>query len=256
MIISRVALLTIMVFTATAAEARVFDFSKQTFSTYLRASGGPTTLQRGAYSAGFPNSITFNDTNAPSTVYSAEIGLAFTNPNVYNFRLGVEGLYPYASGGSTGANGGTPEFTINSLTYAIIPQANFELFLKKKPNFRFYLGAGGGYAITSFDNNITMTPQGTTTYGVSNYSELASGTGIMGQGYLGMEFPAFDNIGFSFDVGYRYLVIPSFTASQSYTNLSGKIISQGSTITNADGSTRSLNLSGVFGAVSFRFYFN
>jgi hypothetical protein len=249
-----VKLIIILVLTySVAGYAKVFTFDTESYASYVRGTGGLSSLQREAYAGGMPSNISFNDNNQTTEAFSGEIGFSYTNPSVATFRLGVELLYPYVPGGSTGSTGTLSQFTLATQAYSIIPQVNAEIFLKKKPTYRIYLGLGSGYALTTIKNTYTMTSG--SSLGLNNYIEQGTGSGIMGQGYLGIEFPAFDNVSFSFDVGYRYLVVNNFTASGGYTSPLGTF-NQGSPIVNADGSNRSVNLGGVFAAVNLRFYFN
>jgi hypothetical protein len=237
------------------AKAYVFDFSSRTFSTYLRTTGGLNSLQRNAYAPGEPNTVSFTDNNGVNSQISVEIGVAFTKPKAFTTRFGVEVLYPYTASGVTGKNsGGAPLFSLNSQIYSIIPQLNFEYFVKQKDNWRIYLGGGAGYALTTLQNSYTMTPQGQSTLGVGSYSEVATGTSIMGQGFLGFEFLAFDNVTLAFDMGYRYLDVNNYTASGGFASPQGQV-AQGAPIKNADGTNRDTNLSGGFASVNFRFYF-
>jgi hypothetical protein len=239
------------------SEAREFDFGSQTFSTYLRGTGGFCNLQRGAYAPGFPSSVVFNDSNSTTYSYSAELGFAYTSPKAYTLRVGVELLYPNSSASTTGYNSSNAAlFNLSSKMYSVIPQANVEIFLKKKPNYRIYLGLGGGYALTTFTNTVTMTAAGSSAYGEGSYTESASGNGIMGQGYLGLEFPAFDNVAFSFDLGYRYLKVSGYTANGGYTSLNGTTTTTGGAVVNADGTARTTDLGGASGAFNLRIYFN
>lgn len=234
---------------------RVFDFDTQSFSTYLRGSGGYSNLQREAYQGGFPSTIGFNDSNGVSNAYSAEIGFAITKP-AFTTRLGIEFLYPYTPGSSNASNASGPLFNVSNFTFSVIPQVDFEIYIKRKPSYRLYVGLGGGYGIAVFKNTITMTAWGNATYpSLQNYIEEATGSGIMGQSYFGIEFPAFDNVSLSLDLGYRYFIASNYTSNRDYTSPLGTF-QTGSPIKNADGSARTTDLSGVFMAFNFRFYFN
>ncbi|CAM6001616.1 unnamed protein product [Sphagnum balticum] len=236
------------------AQARVFNFDEQTFSTYLRGTGGFTNLQKTGFAPGLPAGTSFPDSPGVTQAFSGEIGVGFTTKRVLTTRLGVELFYPYASGGVTGKNtAGAPLLTMSNQLYGIIPQVNFEFFVKQGPWGRIYMGGGAGYGICILNNVTSLTPLGQSTYGIGNYTEAATATTIMGQGFLGVEVPAFDNVSISFDLGYRYLNASNYTSNGGYQSALGSVAA-GSTIKNVDGSNRSTDLSGIYGAINLRLY--
>jgi hypothetical protein len=246
----------VLLLSASAAEARVFNFDQQTFSTYLRGTYGFTKLQEMAYQSGFPTTVVFDSSGSASTAYSGEFGLAFTSPHAMTFRLGVELLSPAQQTGVQGKDStGTTLLSLDSQVYSIIPQANFEFFVKKGATWRWYFGGGAGYAVTTFKNTVTMTSAGQTALGVGNYIEEGTGWGIMGQAITGYEFSIFDTVSLSFDLGYRYLVVNNYTANRDYVAPAGTFTT-GNPVKNVDGSARSTDLSGFFAGATFRFYIN
>ena len=239
-----------------SASARVFNFDDQTFSTYLRGTYGTSNLQRNGYGPGFPSSVNYPDSSPVSQGYSAEFGFAFTSPKFCNVRIGVELLNPAGTTAATGTNAaGTALFKMTEQVYSVIPQGNVEIFLKKFQGSRLYLGLGGGYAVTTIQNSYTMTATGTSTFNLGNYIEEGTGWGVMGQGYLGYEFSAFDSVSMSFDVGYRTLTVSNFTSNRNFTAPYGQI-NTGNPIINYTGGNRYVDLGGYFAGLNFRFYFH
>lgn len=239
------------------AEAKVFNFQEQTLSTYLRGTYGYTNLQGYGYQPSFPPSVAFpggaGATNA-SQSYSGEIGIAYTTPKACTLRFGVELLYPAQLTGVVGTNAaGAALFSLTSQVYSVIPQVNLEYFVKKGANARVYVGGGTGYAVTTLKNTVSMTPQGNTTLGITDYIEEATGWGIMGQGFTGVEFAFFDNVATSFDVGYRYLVVNNYTTNRGFQSPAGNFAS-GNPLKNFDGSGRYTDLGGLFATINFRIY--
>jgi hypothetical protein len=234
--------------------ARVFNFQKQTFSTYLRGTYGLSMLQKDAYQPGFPATVSFPGHSGVAQAYSGEIGFGLSSKFV-TWRLGVEMLNPAQAKDVAGMNAsGTQWLTVNSEVYSIIPQVNVEFMIRQGPSWRWYFGGGVGYAITTFKNTVTMTAAGTTALGgVTDYIEEASNYGLMGQGMTGFEFAFFDNVSLSFDVGYRYLNANGFKANRDARTACRQFYT-GNTITNCAGGDRSFNLSGLFTAGNFRIY--
>jgi hypothetical protein len=238
---------------ALPVEARVFNFKRQTVSVYLRGAYGINKLQKYAFEPGFPTSVSFPDSSVNQN-YSGELGLALTTN--FTTRLGVELLYPQLIKDIEGRNSSnTNLMSVVSQVYAVIPQVNIEIPIRAGAKSKFYVMAGGGYAVSTFKNTVTMTAAGTSTLGVTDYIEEGTGNGFMGQGGGGVEFSFVDNVSLSFDLGYRYLVVNNYTANRDATTANGPIY-KGNAITNVDGSKRTTDLSGPWAAMSFRFYIN
>lgn len=233
-----------------AAQAKVFNFQKVSMSTYLRGTYGFTALGREAYAPGIPSTVSFDGAGV-SQAYSAEFGLGFASKSM-GWRLGVELLNPAVSKDINGSNA-TPThlMTVNSEVFSVIPQINLEIVLRQGPGWRMYMGGGLGYHLTSLKNTVSFAAG--STFGLSNYIEEGSSSGIMGQGMTGFEFSFFDNVAFSIDLGYRFFTASGFKASRDAITPCGTFYS-GNTLRNCDGTDRTLNLSGLFSAANFRIY--
>ncbi|MDZ4678003.1 MAG: hypothetical protein SGI74_10920 [Oligoflexia bacterium] len=238
---------------ASISDARVFNFKSQTAAAYLRGAVGLNKLQKYAYAPGFPTIVDFPDNDGVNQNYSGEFGFSFTKG--ITTRLGVELLYPQLTKELEGRVNTLKALSVTSQVYAVIPQINFEIPMKSSTNYKLFIGGGAGYALATLKNTVTMTPTGTTLYGVTDYIEEGSGFGIMGQAFAGIEFSFFDNVSMSLDSGYRYLVVNNYTANRSASTVRGRIES-GNQIKNIDGTNRFTDLSGPWAAMTFRFYFN
>jgi hypothetical protein len=233
--------------------ARVFNFKNQTLAAYIRGEFGLNKLQKNGYAPGFPSNVDFPNSDGVNQNYSGEFGFAWTTG--ITTRLGVELLYPQLTKDLEGRVGGVDMLSVTSQVYAVIPQINFEIPMKRSDTVRFYFGGGAGYALATLKNTVTMTPAGTAFTGVTDYIEEGSGFGLMGQGFVGFEFAFFDNVGMSFDGGYRYLVINNYTSNRSANTVRGRI-ETGNPIRNVDGTNRVTDLSGPWAAATFRIYFH
>ncbi len=238
---------------ASSANGKVFDYGKQSLSTYLKGSLGMTMLQKTAYQTGFQPTVLFNGNDGVNTAYSGEAGLAFTSPRNFTLRLGVELFYPSLTKDLDGADSsGNKLLTITSQVYAVIPQVNLEFFVKQGAKYHYYIGGGAGYAITTLKNTVTIS---SASVGVSDFIEEGSGWALMGQGYAGVEFAFFDSVGFSFDAGYRYLFVDNYKSNRDSVTPTGTYY-KGNQIKNYDGTNRATNLSGPWVSGTFRIYFN
>jgi hypothetical protein len=246
----------LILFCANISSARVFDFKKRSFGTYLRGTFGSTSLQQGAYQPGMVSGVGFSGTSGTQTAFSGEIGLKFIPTDLLAFRLGMELLAPQTASGITGlSTTAAPLFNLESQVLSYVPELNFELFLKKSSSWRFFVGGGAGYAVTTIKNTYTMTQLGVSQLGVSSYIEEGSGSGILGNALLGIEMNIFDNVGFTLDLGYRYLTVNNFVSSRNSTTVLGNVTT-GSALKNFDGTNRSVNLSGFWSGATFVIYIN
>ncbi len=235
--------------------AKVFDYKKSTVATYLRGGFGLNNLQKYAYQPGFPTSVTFADSDGVNQTYSAEFGFSFITGKLCT-RLGVELLYPQLTSGLSGKNAsGTQLLSITSQVYSLVPKIDFEFAFKETPTSKVYGGIGAGYAMTTIKNSVTMTAAGSAAFpGVTDYIEEGSGSGYLGEVFFGFEWAFFDNVGFSLDAGYRYLINSSYNSNRNTTTVS-KTETTGAQIMNADNTARTTSLSGPFAAGTFRIYF-
>ncbi len=232
-------------------QARVFDFNRENFAVYVGGSFGNSNLGDGAY--GLSSGWGTSTDRSVQTTTAAEFGFIFAATRV-NLLLGVEYLMPRDQTTVNGSDtAGNQLFSLHSTVTALIPQATLEFITYRGPNSRLFLGLGYGYAMVSLSNQYAMTAAGTTELGVGSYKESGSATSSLYKAYLGWEFLFTDNVTLTFDAGYRYLIVPTISASQSAIAIGGSE-SQGANLTNMDGSNRSLNLGGGFLGLSLRFY--
>lgn len=241
----------LVVFAAIPAQARIFDFKKETFGLYLGGSFGNSNVGNAAYANATPVDIEYD--KKVLTTSSAELGFVFSGTR-YNLRLGVEYLMPRDQKGVNATNGaGTSLFTLNSSVSALIPMGILEYMPYRGQRSRALIGTGYGYAMVYLSNEYVFTDAGRARFGVSDYKETASGSAAALQGFVGWEFHFADTTTIALTAGYRYLQVKSFTVSQSVPTLHGQQ-DAGQELTNADGSRRSMDLGGGFAGLTFRFF--
>jgi len=236
---------------ASSAEARVFDFKDEHWAIYVGGTFGNSNAGDGAYALSSGNGVSFD--KKVQTTSSAEAGLLISLREV-NFKFGVDYVMPRELKGITGTDAsGTKLFSLDSKVAAFVFGGGIELLPFRRPRHRALIGFTYGYAMASLTNRYTMTPAGSGALGAGDFSEEATGNGVMLQGYVGWEANFTDVWTIAIHAGYRELIIPVFKSTKSTNAISGNQ-SEGQDILNMDGTARSMNLGGGFAGINFRFY--
>ena len=232
--------------------ARVFDFSQEYLSTYIRGTGGLSNLNKDAYGAASGATTTFED--KVEFNFSGEVGVALSVSQV-TLRLGVEGLVPKELDGIEGKDGsGVNLLTLRSETLGIVPTVSVEIAVYQDASARFLVGIGIGKASVTVTNTYTLTAAGTAALGgVTDYTEVAKGSAIGGNAFAGIESLFTDNVTFTAEVGYRYYQLNELKHDQSAATIVGNVVA-GDRAVNSDGSDRTLNLKGLYAGIGLRFY--
>ena len=248
--------LLIALFVPFAAQARVFSYGDSSLGAYIRGTGGLVAVNQDAFAHSSGQNTVL--TGASSTDYSGEVGFLFgLGPN-FHVRLGAEILQPTTVSSTGTSPAGAERFTLSSSVFVFNPNLVFEVVYSTIGSMRFFAQAGVGYAMVNIANDYTMTATGTAQLGgVTDYKETMSGGGVSGIFGFGLETLFTDNVTFMIDFGYRYLPVSNFKYTGDFSNIvdpSG--VNKGDPVVNHDGSKRAINMSGIFGGVGFRFYFN
>ena len=235
------------------AEARVFSFKNEGIATYLRGTWGPSILRQDPYAHSSGTGTSIDKKFAYNL--SGEMGLLWMVSNQVALRLGVEALQGYPNvKEATGNNSSAQQrMSLNSSVFAFHPNAVVEYYFSAKDSYRLFVYAGAGYAMVTMQNDYTLTSQGTTDLGVTDYGEQSKATAISTLGGMGGEVHFSDTTTFVFDINYRHLPVKSLTYKNSATGTQGAFTS-GQPVLNDDGTARSINLSGFYVGVGFRFY--
>ncbi len=233
------------------AESKIFDFKNPSYGAFVGGTYGPSIAQDSAYGGSGGNGVTY-DTKEESN-YSAEFGFLASTKKL-NFKIYAEYLFPKHLTNITGRSGSTALYNLDSDVSVLIPSVALEYAIKSTNSWRWLLGGGYGYAMGNMDNKYTFTSAGTSQTGVSNFEEKSTATSSMYLAYTSFEFQFTDIATMMIGAGYRYLRMNTWSASTGVTGLNGTVAS-GSTLTNQDGSNRSINLSGPYAGITFRFYF-
>jgi hypothetical protein len=233
------------------AEARVFDLKSERVAIYLGGTFGSSNASDSAYGSS-SGTGTLTDKKV-QTATSGEVGL-FLAFDRFNLRIGGEYLMPRELKGINGTDAnGNALFSLDSSIGALVPMVNVELLPYKGQNTRALLGFGYGVAIASFDNQYTMTSAGKTALNVNDFKESATGVSPLLQTYLGFEFLFADSVTATIQGGYRWCNIKTSKSTEDATAITGAQ-KKGDDVVNMDGGPRSMDLSGGFVGINFRFY--
>jgi hypothetical protein len=249
---SQAASVCVLLFFSCVANARTFNFDTEHFATYVRGTYGPSSLGDSAFANS--SGVGASTDRKVRSNFSGEVGFLLPY-KTFNLRLSAEYLFPYHYSDIKGADSsGTTLYNLDSKVTAIIPMLNIEYLLRKSATSHFLIGAGGGLAFVSLDNEYTMQPAGTTAFpGVGDNKESATATALALQAYTGYEFLLSDSATLALDLGYRFCYVGSLKSTKDTTTFTGSETS-GSDLKNSDGSNRTLNLGGPFVGLSLRFY--
>jgi len=244
------------VFSADDAQARKFDYNDGVFSVYVGGTIGTSRIQKTPFEPGMPSTVSFPDYNGVNYGYSGLFGFDLTLQNRVSFKLGVDFLYAAEAKDIEGKNSsGNVLLSETSDTLGVVPEFMVELHLARGPRSRVSVGGGVGYMTATIRNDIRMTALGQSTLGVSNYVEEGQGTAIPAKLFTNFEFILVDNVSMVLQAGYRYAVVKQFNYTRNATApapIGAEV--QGQVMKNADGTNRTVDMSGVFGGVQLIFW--
>lgn len=241
-------------FFSSLAQAKVFNFGETPLATFIEGQYGNANVADQAYGQAGGASNVFDQ--GVERQFAGDVGLIFVGQRV-NFVVAAELLRPKEVVDATGSTpSGGALMKLNSRINAVVGTAGFEFLFRQRPRSRFHFGLLGSYADVTVANDFTLNSAGQAAFpGVAGtYRENLSGNGVGGRAYLGAELLLADNVTFSIDFGYRYLMITNLVYANSETTVNGSV-DAGQAARNSDNSLRTLDLGGGYGAISLRFYF-
>lgn len=244
--------LSLLIYSGTAG-ARVFAFGEEGFAPYV--GGQYLTFSSGA-DGGYASSGGAG--NAFASKYSTGMGYEFGfTYGIQKVRLlfGFEYIKPAVLTAVTGTNAaGAVMYAMENDLSAMVPKVGFEVDLKTWKEARFYMDAQYGSASVTMASTYTFTTAGTAAYPtMTNFKEEIKGTASMIQGGFGFEFLGFDSTTIQMGLGYRSLKVSALTHNLAVTSFQGAV-AKGAPAMNDDGTARSLDLSGYYVSVMFRFW--
>ncbi|MCB0422666.1 MAG: hypothetical protein KDD61_16815 [Bdellovibrionales bacterium] len=253
----RIAILVSVILCTQTALARVFAFKDEWLASYFRVSGSSSLLgQEGfKYSSGSGTTVA----NDVGITYSGEFGFLFHIGEMFNFRVGIEAIQTKTPTDTFGVNSSAQNlFELNHKVLVLNSNATVEFNYFRTPTFRLYVAGGSGLASVTMDNQYEMTATGISELGTNSYTEKAEANVVSTHVATGVEVLFVDAVTAVAEIGYRYLPVRELTHKNGETVIgeggSSKDVTKGSILTNHDGSQRSIDMSGIFIGISFRFY--
>ncbi len=228
------------------AEARVFNINSEKFASYFLLTGGPSAIKQNAFLNEVNTTNTF--TGEVAYNYTGEFGFLYSTPNV-SLRFGFEIFKPPVMKSIAASNGASDIYTLDSDITAYAPKLGIEINLQKTNTYRSFIMAYVGSGSASYKNDYTIISYP----GVSNHSVEAKGSGTLYGGTIGVESHMTDTTTYIFEFGYRQLKIGNFKYAKDVTTFSGSKIA-GDPVLDANGASRSIDFSGGYISLGFRFY--
>ncbi len=233
------------------SEARLFDINTETFAAYFRLNYAPSTLKKTTYEKSSPFGETYS--GDITAIYGGEFGFVYST-RYLNVRFGLEVVRPPTLAVTASNSAGTKLYDLSSEITAVIPKIGIEYNIRQWHETRLFLNGNYGLGNLGMNNSYTFTSTGTAApMSGADYTEEGRGTAALTEGCIGLETLMFDTTTLVFDVGYRQLNFTSLTQNRSATTLNGAV-AKGDTMLNTDGSKRSVNMTGTYAGLAFRFW--
>ncbi len=246
-------LATVVVSHSGVAQARVFNFKSETIAAYFRGSISQSRLARSPYDNSSGISTEFvGDEHLYN--YSGEIGFLMNIGEFATFRVGGEVIQAKNSDVIGNNAAGTKLFDLESDVFVFNTTSTIEWHLYRGASSRLSLFGGIGLGAVNLDVDYTFTAAGLSAFGLTkDYSEQSGKYIIGGHGGVQYELLFADTATIAFELGFRHLPVPILENEKDNSTISGAVTT-GSQTLNQDGSDRTLDLSGYYFAMAFRFY--
>ena len=232
-------------------EARVFDINSEKFAAYFKANYEPTSLNKSTYEKASPYGETYS--GDITTLYGGEFGFIYSS-RYLNFRFGLEVVRPPTLAVVATNAAGTKLYDISTDISAIIPKIGIEYNIRQWKENRLFLNGNYGQGTLTMTNSYTFTATGAAApMNGAEYTEEGRGTAALTEGSLAFETLIFDTTTLVLEGGYRQLNFTTLTHSRNATTLNGAKL-KGDAMLNTDGSARTVNMSGSYGGLMFRFW--
>lgn len=221
------------------------------FAGYFRAQYAPSTIKKTAFELASNNSEVYD--NDVKLLYGGEFGFVYASRFV-SMRFGLEVIRPPTLKVNATDAAGTALYTIDSDVSAVIPKIGFEFNFRQRPTSRLFLNVNYGQGNLGLVNTYTFTTAGTTLAGKSDYTEEGRGSATSLDGSLGYETLLTDTTTMVLDVGYRSLKFPTIAHTRDTNSIAQGAVTKGTAMLNADGTARSIDFTGYFASLAFRFW--
>ncbi len=246
-------LFSFIILATSAAEARVFSFKDETMAAFFHGTYGLSRLGSTPYKDASGVNTEFAGPEHKAN-FSGELGFLYTMSPRLTLRLGAEVIQAHQSEIVGQAANETKYFDLVSDVFVFSPNATFEWHIDTADWYRLSFFVGAGYATVTSDLNYTFTTAGKAALGVSaDYDEAGAARLISGHTGFIFEMAMIDTVTTVLELGFRHMPIPKLTYADNVTTITGAQ-AKGDTILDQDGSNRTLDMSGYYLGLSFRFF--
>lgn len=231
-----------------SAEARVFSMDKESFAGYFLLTSGPSAIKDQAFAN--ESSATAYDAEVKSNT-GGEIGFAYITGRA-GWRFGFEILKPATLSGVSATASGSEIYQVKSDLNCYIPKLGIELIVKQTPTMRMALFGYAGTASLSMKNDysqLSVSPN-------SDFSlEAKSSANLVGGGFA-TEFHMMDTTTILIEAGYRDLKFKEIKYSKDVASTFNGAVTAGDVMVDNTGAKRSIDFSGAYFSLGFRFWIN
>ncbi|MGZ3770886.1 MAG: hypothetical protein ACXVCP_12230 [Bdellovibrio sp.] len=235
---------------SSAASARVFNVSSESFAAYFLATGGGSPLGTSAVQGESGTNINFS--GGTNYNYTGEFGFVYSTPYL-GFRFGFEIIKPFALD-STANNGTSDLYSVTSSLVGYAPKLGVDFNIHRANTSRSFFSAAIGSASVTMKNEYKLTAAGQSAFpGVTDHTAESKGDGTLLEASLGYEGLLADTTTFLVEFGYRQLKINNLKYVKDVTTFTGSKVN-GDNVLNSSGVQRTLDFSGAFISIGFRFY--
>lgn len=241
--------------TSSVAEARVFNFKEERFSSYLRGIAGLSNVSSDAFSGASGANTDFDD----EVKYNlgGEIGFGYSPSEYFTIRFGLELFQAKPLNNIKGKNAtGQQLMDLTSTVFLFGPTAGIDIHFYRTNTSRVIGSLSAGMLKATMENEYKFTATGLADpdLGISaDYTEKSEANVISWTLMMGYETLFTDNVTAVFEMGYRYLPISEFNYKNNVAAIGGAR-SEGDKVIDTNGSTREVDMGGLLIAVGFRFY--
>lgn len=240
-----------LLFSASLAEARVFNINKDNVAPYFLVTGGSSQIATSALDDEGNAGVTY--AGGVNYNYSGEFGFLYSRSGA-SLRFGFEILKPTLLE-TTASNGTSDLYTVQSELLGYVPKLTVEVNLHSGNSYRSFISMSAGSASLTMKNTYVLTAAGQTAYaGVPDHTTESKATSTLLAASLGYEGLMTDNTTLIVEFGYRQLKFDNFVYSKDVTTFSGAKVSGDKVLTNT-GADRAVDFIGGFLSLGFRFYF-
>ncbi len=231
---------------------RVFDIKSETFGSYFKGTYASGLVGKSMFESSSGTGVTFDKTADYN--FSGEFGFLWARSFMV-LRLGAEVIRTRSLQGTKGTDASDVElYKMNSDVNVFNPKVGVEFSFFRSSIARAFFGGSVGQATVTVQNSYAFTSAGNTTFNnLADFTEAGTQTVTSAEGLVGFECLFSDTTTFVFDAGYRSLKASALARKADVTTFDGAQTA-GEPLKNSDGTQKTLDMSGLFVGLAFRFY--